>query len=102
LNGNATTYVVNLPDGDCPAVYGLMISRIPSLAEKFLVAGSDYGEAFRELGLRGQYSDMHRKMAKLKRAIWDGQPLARESVEEVLGDLFGHILIALYLIAEDK
>lgn len=71
---------------------------LPELLDKFLVASRDYGEAFRELGERGQYSDMHRKMAKLKRAIWEGEPLERETPEQIVGDLFGHVLILSYLL----
>lgn len=81
--------------------YNEMIEMIPELRQKFLAASADYGDAFKELGLAGQYSDMHRKMKKLKRAMWDGVPLTRESAEEVLGDLFGHILISLYLLRHE-
>lgn len=83
--------------------YDIMIGGImPDLALKFQQAALDYGDAFEELGLKGQYSDMHRKMKKLKRAIWDGETLTRESVEEIMGDLFGHVLISLYLLRQTE
>lgn len=73
---------------------------LPLVIEKFLLAGEDYGEVFRDLGLRGQYSDIHRKVAKLKKVLWDGEVLNREDAEDILGDLVGNCLIALYLIRE--
>lgn len=82
--------------------YREMLRDLPGLARGWMVAASDYGEAFRDLGMRGQYSDMHRKMAKLKRAVWDGEVLLRETVPEIVGDLFGHVLISRYLLAEGE
>lgn len=70
---------------------------LPELVKRLKEKSIDYGDVFRELGLAGQYSDMHRKMRKLKKAMWDDQPLAGEQPEEILSDLFGNILIALYL-----
>jgi len=51
-----------------------------------------------ELGIRGQYSDMHRKMRKLKKSMWEGEDLKGEQADEILSDLFGNILISLYLM----
>jgi hypothetical protein len=82
------------PTPDYAQMVGPILDRCVS---KFLKAAADYGDAYQELGLKGQYSDLHRKMKKLKKAIWDGQPLGRESVEEILEDFFGNTLIALYL-----
>lgn len=75
---------------------------LPSIITRFKNKSTDYGEVFRELGLAGQYSDMHRKMFKLKKAMWEGQPLAGEQPEEILSDLFGNILISLYLYGPKK
>jgi hypothetical protein len=79
--------------------YDEMINKIlPLLVEHLRHKSEDYGDVFKELGLRGQYSDMHRKMGKLKKAIWDGETLVGESVEEILADLFGNVLISLWLM----
>jgi hypothetical protein len=72
---------------------------LPILVEHFKAKSSDYGpDGFTDLGLRGQFSDIWRKVKKLKRTIWDGETLQFEDTEEILKDLFGHILISLYLI----
>jgi len=65
---------------------------------RFKKKSADYGDVFKELGLAGQYSDMHRKMYKLRKYMWDGQYLQGESPKEILEDLFGNILISIYLI----
>ena len=83
--------------------YTTMINTIlPRLVERFENKAADYGEVFRELGLGGQYSDMHRKMHKLKKAMWDREMLKGEQPEEILSDLFGNILISLYLYGPTK
>lgn len=74
---------------------------LEEVVRDFLVAAEDYGEAFRELGPRGQYSDMHRKMAKLKRAVWDGEELQREQPREIAADLIAHCLILMFLLDEE-
>jgi hypothetical protein len=82
--------------------YDTMVERIlPELVRRFRSKSSDYGEVFRDLGIAGQYSDMHRKMHKLKRAMWDGEELKGEQPEEILSDLLGNILISIYLLREE-
>lgn len=75
---------------------------LPELVKRFREKSSDYGNVFYDLGLGGQYSDMHRKMYKLKKAMWEGKELKGESPEEVLSDLLGNILISLYLYRYDE
>lgn len=80
--------------------YDEMINKIlPLLVEHLRHKSQDYGEVFKELGLKGQYSDMHRKMHKLKKAIWDDDILVGdEQTEEILADLFGNVLISIWLM----
>jgi hypothetical protein len=85
-----------------PTPYDQMINQIlPDLVQRFRKKSADYGEVFRDLGIPGQYSDMHRKMHKLRRGMWEEEQLKGEPVEEILSDLFGNILISLYLIDEE-
>ena len=80
-----------------------MVNRIlPELVTRFREKSSDYGEVFRELGLAGQYSDMHRKMHKLRIAMWEDQALKGEQADEILSDLFGNILISLWLMLHER
>jgi hypothetical protein len=65
--------------------------------ERFL----EYGEgAADELGLAGQWGDLHRKVAKLKRELWcgDDRVQTRESAREVLLDIIGHAFLAIDMI----
>jgi hypothetical protein len=73
--------------------------------DRFETAYKEYGPAAAdETGLAGQWADMHRKVAKLKRALWEGDDsyLTRESTEEILRDLVGHALLALEMLARGK
>ena len=82
--------------------YDYMLEVIlPQCVEQFRYKSADYGpEAFMDLGYKGQFSDMWRKMLKLKRVMWNGVPLEFEQADEILKDLFGHILISLYLMED--
>lgn len=62
---------------------------------RFMEKQKDYGDAADDLGAPGQYAELHRKMGKLKRALWDGEPLVGEPAEEVLQDLIGHCFLAI-------
>lgn len=80
-----------------------MLNQIlPRAAQRFRSKSIDYGNAFEDLGLAGQYSDMHRKMRKLRKAMWHEEELHDEQPEEILEDLFGNILISLYLYDREQ
>lgn len=68
---------------------------IPEVVELFLNKSNDYKNAHESLGPKAQYVDLHRKMGKLKSALWDGQELQYEQVDEILMDLAGHVFLAL-------
>ena len=71
---------------------------LPKAMNKFWEKSRDYGDVFKELGIAGQYSDMHRKMFKLRKAMWHGEQLKGEQPDEILEDLLGNILISIYLV----
>ena len=74
---------------------------ISSWRHNFEVAYIEYGpHAADETGLAGQWADLHRKVRKLKPAMWEGDAthLRRESMEEILQDIMGHALLALEML----
>lgn len=76
-----------------------MVNQIlPKAVSRFQKKSADYGDVFKELGMAGQYSDMHRKMYKLRKYMWEGERLKGEGPKEILEDLLGNILISIYLI----
>jgi hypothetical protein len=80
-----------------------MLNKIlPQAVQRFRSKSVDYGDAFEDLGLAGQYSDMHRKMRKLRKAMWHEENLIGEQPEEILEDLLGNILISLYLYDREQ
>jgi hypothetical protein len=50
------------------------------------------------LGARGQYAELWRKMAKLKKALWDGEALVGEQPREILLDFIGHCFLAIDML----
>lgn len=68
---------------------------------QFLEAYAEYGSrAADELGLAGQWGDLHRKVKKLKAPLWQGDStrLTRETPRQVLFDIIGHALLAIDML----
>lgn len=96
------------PDGDSVEIAGqsgdsqelvVIATRImPEWLQLFARKNADYGSGSAyELGVRGQYSDIHRKMIKLKRAMWDGEQLDFEDTDEIIKDLISHLFLTLHM-----
>jgi hypothetical protein len=68
----------------------------------FLTKQQDYGDWAGELGAKGQFADMFRKWPKIRKAMWDGEPLVGEQLEEVLMDLIGHCFLSLMFLKKEK
>jgi hypothetical protein len=58
-------------------------------------------EHHRELGIKGQFSDLHRKHGKLKKALWDGGRLASEQPREICLDQISHLFLILAMMDEE-
>lgn len=81
---------------------------VPEWVEHQKLKGADYntisaaGEPIFEnadvLGIRGQFSDIWRKIWKLKKGMWDGETLVAEQPREILMDLIGHCFLAIDMI----
>lgn len=68
---------------------------IPEWWMQFKAKNNEYGTHDDDLGMRGQYADIHRKMKKLRNSLWDGLPLTHEQPREVILDLIGHLFLTL-------
>lgn len=71
---------------------------------RFAEGYAEYGPGAADaLGLAGQWGDLHRKVAKLKRSMWEGEPahLTRESEADILNDIIGHCLLALDMLGRE-
>lgn len=75
---------------------------IPEWVDLFLRKNAGYGNMHGDLGIKAQYVDIHRKVGKLRRAWWHGQPIGPESAREVCMDLIGHLFLALELMDSDE
>jgi hypothetical protein len=74
----------------------------PEWREQFIVKNTDYGDDANRLGLKGAFVDVYRKTGKLKRALWDDQPLTGEQPREILMDLVGHCFLIIAAIDKES
>lgn len=77
-------------------------SLLQQWTNQFLQKQRDYGDSADDLGAPGQYAELHRKMGKLRRALWEGKPLVGEPAREVLMDLVGHCFLAIKHLDENN
>lgn len=90
--------LVEREEGDSPELDVIATRIMPEWLELFARKNRDYGSGSAyELGVRGQYSDIHRKMIKLKRAMWDGEQLDFEDTDEIIKDLISHLFLTLHM-----
>lgn len=88
------SFAMNL-EGDAQKIIDELV---PEWAKLFIRKNAGYGNMHQDLGVKAQYVDMHRKVRKLKRALWDLQDIGDETPREVLMDLIGHCFLTLALI----
>lgn len=78
----------------------------PGLLEEWVIQfvgkQRDYGDHADDLGAPGQYAEIHRKIGKLKKAMWDGEMLRGEPAREVCMDLIGHLFLAIKHMDENN
>ena len=75
---------------------------VPEWEKLFREKNAGYGDMHQELGTKAQYVDLHRKIGKLRRALWEGQDIGAESAREVLLDLIGHAFLTIQLIDREE
>lgn len=89
-----------------PAAYPSKAARhiiedlVPEWQEFFLQKNAGYGDMSKDLGVRAQYVDIHRKVGKLRRCMWNGEEIGPESLREVLLDLIGHCFLTIDILDE--
>lgn len=78
-------------------------SIVLEFLEMFEQKNKDYGDSAADvLGPAGQFADIWRKIAKLKRSLWDGESLVGEQPEEILMDLIGHCFLTIDMLRRGK
>ncbi len=68
---------------------------LPEWLKQFETKNADYGDDSGKLGVKGGFTDLWRKVLKLKRALWDGQTLHGEQAREITMDMIGHAFLLL-------
>lgn len=90
-NGAFTLEVLNPPTAQAEHI---LLHVLPEVLELFLKKNKDYAD-WPDLGVRGEFVELWRKVHKLKRALWDDQELVSEQWDEIIMDMVGHCLLAL-------
>lgn len=79
---------------------------LPEFWGRFAEKAADYNdngnENHRQLGVRGQFADIWRKIGKLKKALWEGRQLVGEQPREILMDLIAHCFLTIAVIDGDN
>jgi len=97
-NSMGTGIAIEREEGDSQELNVIATRIMPEWLALFAQKNRDYGSGSAyELGVRGQYSDIHRKMIKLKRAMWDGHDLDFEDTDEIIKDLISHLFLTLHM-----
>lgn len=90
------------PSGEIPMgtdLWHIVNELLPEIDAHMRMGAAHYGyETHHGLGLRGQYADMYRKWAMLKRVMWDGEATVREGLREILMDMIGHSLLTICML----
>jgi hypothetical protein len=91
--------LISSSEKDSPELRNIGLHLLPEWLRLFAEKNADYGSGFsNELGIRGQYSDIHRKVGKLRRAMWEGEELEFEGTEEIILDLIGNLFLTLNML----
>lgn len=86
-----------------PRARRILEREMPLWVDRFIAASVHYGDTNADvLGPAGQFADIWRKIGPLKRALWEGQTLTREGVDEILRDLIGHSFLTLEMMSRAK
>jgi hypothetical protein len=75
-----------------------ILERLPNLIEEFLQNNAKYARAQsgHDLGVKGIIPDINRKFSVLVSREWNNEPDAgRDSTDEIIGDMIGHLLLML-------
>ena len=82
--------------------WAIVADHLPRAVQRFLEKNESYGDGIDEFGARGEVMQLAKKYRKVKAAVWDGEELTGEPVEEVIEDMIGHCLLLLELLDHEK
>lgn len=81
--------------------------HMPEAMDHFFMRNAEYGDDDDfNLGSRGQYVDISRKVQKLKRRLWEGEPEPDEGMGEsnkvIVMELIGHLLMTMDYMEQEE
>lgn len=79
-----------------------MEAILDAAVEEWRLRREDYRDAFMALGSKGQFSEIWRKVAKLKNSVWDGNNLNGETPDQIALEIIPHCAMMIYLLREEE
>jgi hypothetical protein len=70
----------------------------PRAIDTFLQKNSNHVRTPLDLGERGLFPDIHRKMGVLRDRIWNDEESEGEPTTEIIQDIIGHLFLMLYML----
>lgn len=73
---------------------------LPEWMALFLLKNDGYKKVDNRLGAKGVYPEVNRKVGRLERDLWDGEPVLEEMepTRRVILDLVGHLFLMLHML----
>ena len=84
--------LVSVPNVPTPEADLIVNHLLAQWLDLFLEKNSKY-KAVRQLGARGVFPDVNRKVGILEARVWNGENVPGESTERVIMDLIGHLFL---------
>lgn len=75
--------------------------QIPAWRTLFLEKNAKYRAVSDDLGARGVFPDVNRKVGILRDRVWDGNTTIGEGTIEVINDLIGHLFIMQDMLIQE-
>lgn len=90
------------PSFDLDAAYKEMEATLATAVNEWHLKRANYGDAFLELGAKGQFSEIWRKIKKLQVGVWENKPLTGETPEQIAKEIIPHCLMMIYLLRREQ
>lgn len=106
VSGLPPNMIISVPQPKTEHALNIFVHVLPKALDLFVKKSDRYGEPEPDdLGVAGQFADMHRKWKVLRKVMWKGESLPDDSgepIEEVLYDMIGHCLKTLEFLRNQK
>lgn len=107
VDNEAFPFTLHIPVEVTPQARFILEEILPDAVTLFVKKNRNYTQHGRNIsenfGTKGQFMKMYDKVGKLWAPFWEEKvDLEGEQPEEILQDLLGHVLLALYFLRQES